>query len=641
MTTRSANGDPARRSAARPLRRLFAGAGRCLPSQDAMPRTTGSKGVFHRQLAAGLVAVSILGTHATRAASPAEQAAAARAILDGWHAEAPEPATRLLRIVAWRVNDRPFPADQPARLDRILTHIEGFFAREMERHGLGPRTIRPERDAAGRLMVHAVTGSGGWNDYGKADGRRIRDECRGPLRDAGIDVDHETVMIFTNLAEWDPAAGTFRHRSPYYAGGDARSGTAWQCDAPELDTTNLAARTPIIRDGEYGAIPLGRHVSIFIGGMAHELGHALGLPHGRARSDEAVRGTALMGSGNRTYGEELRDEGRGTFLTLAHALRLASHPQFSGSVKGLSMRPTASFADLRVRCSDDDRAFTVTGRVVATPPVYALVGYLDPEGHGDYDAATVTAVPDAEGRFALACTPLVPGRPATMRLVACHANGATTTLTQPYGVARDGTVDVETMTVAFALRPFVDALQHGQAAARAALPADGHAGRVARAILAGRHGTPQRPPTDVPDDATTWPLSRVTPAEAAVGWLRPSYDHLPRPEAFIEAAGRIYESGIYAHAPARHRYLLAGGWDRLRGGCGLPTQPGGSVEFVIRADGREVFRSRRLQPGKVATYDIDLRGVEALELITTDGGDGNGSDWGIWLEPTLSRAAAR
>ena len=90
----------------------------------------------------------------------------------------------------------------------------------------------------------------------------------------------------------------------------------------------------MITDGEYGRISLGKHNSIFIGGMAHELGHALGLPHCRGSADEAQLGTALMGSGNRTFGDEIRGEGRGTFLSRAHALRLASHPQFSNSLQG-------------------------------------------------------------------------------------------------------------------------------------------------------------------------------------------------------------------------------------------------------------------------------------------------------------------
>ena len=151
-----------------------------------------------------------------------------------------------------------------------------------------------------------------------------------------------------NLATWDEEKLRFTHKSPYYAGGSFRSGTAWQLDSPELDTQNLELKQPIIRDGQYGRISLGKHNSIFIGGIAHELGHALGLPHCKARPDEAVRGTALMGSGNRTYGDELRGDGRGSVLTLAHALRLASHPQFSGSVKGLDQPAEATIEGLRL-----------------------------------------------------------------------------------------------------------------------------------------------------------------------------------------------------------------------------------------------------------------------------------------------------
>lgn len=63
-------------------------------------------------------------------------------------------------------------------------------------------------------------------------------ECLPGLRDAGIDADRETVIIFTNLADWDPAIARFQHKSPYYAGGSRRSGTAGQLDSPELDTRN-------------------------------------------------------------------------------------------------------------------------------------------------------------------------------------------------------------------------------------------------------------------------------------------------------------------------------------------------------------------------------------------------------------------
>jgi len=160
-------------------------------------------------------------------------------------------------------------------------------------------------------------------------------------------------------------------------------------------------------------------------------------------------------------------------------------------------------------------------------------------------------------------------------------------------------------------------------------------------VLAGRAaGREAFDPAAAEESPETLPLSQAKPAVAKVGWLKPAYDHLPRREAVIESAGRLYETGIYAHAPARHRYDLAGKWRRLRGACGLPTQSGGSVVFVIRTDGREAFRSSTLVPGKTAAYDVDLAGVAVLEMVTEDGGDGNGGDWGVWLGPELSRSGA-
>ena len=185
----------------------------------------------------------------------------------------------------------------------------------------------------------------------------MRKDCVPVLEKAGIDANRETILIFCNLATWDPEKLIFKHKSPYYAGGSHRDGTAWQLDSPELDTINLAKTKPMMRDGEYGRISLGKHNSIFIGGIGHELGHELGhglsLPHNKARPDEATTSrTALMGSGNRTYGDEVRKEGKGSFLTLAHALRLAAHPQFSGSVKGMDFQAGQKFSDFKVSPGD-------------------------------------------------------------------------------------------------------------------------------------------------------------------------------------------------------------------------------------------------------------------------------------------------
>lgn len=346
-----------------------------------------------------------------------------------------------------------------------------------------------------------------------------------------------------------------------------------------------------------------------------------------------------MGSGNRTYGDERRNEGKGTFLTLAHALRLASHPQFTKSIKGIAVTPKGEFSDLSIVARNDGKSFTVQGRADCQPPVYVVIGYLDPEGGGDYDSRTVTAVPDREGRFELECNAVVPGRSASLRLVACHVNGSTTKRTFPYSVEPSGRVDVRAARALLALDPFLDRLHvAGPAAAKQQIPADEWAVRLAAAVLEGRSDRRKTiDPQATNPDVTSLPLSQAVPVTAQVGWRQPAYDNLPQRDALIEAAGQLYETGIYAHAPAVHAYAVGGKWRRLRGACGLPSRRGGSVVFVILSDGREVFRSPRLQPGRIVSYDVDLTDVTSLELRTENAGDGNNGDWGIWLAPMLSR----
>jgi hypothetical protein len=59
--------------------------------------------------------------------------------------------------------------------------------------------------------------------------------------------------------------------------------------------------------------------------------------------------------------------------------------------------------------------------------------------------------------------------------------------------------------------------------------------------------------------------------------------------------------------------------------------------FVIRTDGREIFRSKRLGPDRLEPFDLDISGVRQLTLETGDGGDGRSADWGTWFEPQLTR----
>ena len=461
-----------------------------------------------------------------------DQVKAARAVLDPWLGKPAEEPKRFLHLVYWTPEDREPAQNHVDRLTRIMEHIREFYATEMERLGFGRRSFNLKYNDEKKLVIHVVRGEGPYADYDVQSGGKIRKECLPTLRKAGIDADRETILIFCNMADWDAEKRILKHKSPYYASGSHRQGTAWQLDSPILDARHLGRKDLEMLDGQYGRISLGKHNSIFIGGIAHELGHALGLPHNKERPDEKrAFGTALMGSGNRTYGDELREEGRGSFLTLAHGLRLASHPQFSGSTRGMSFPVKNDFSEIAFE--EVEGGFEVSGTVTGNPPVYAVVAYMDPEGGQDYDATTATAVPDAKGRFTVRCTALRKGKPATLRLFALHSNGAVsgrmsqTKYSWPYRVDGKGKADLSQVKRRMALRPMIEAARFGDEQAIAEAfehlhkhapdEAGGKTHRIGKRLAAG-NAEPEYPePRAMAKETAKVPLADTTPSEARVG----------------------------------------------------------------------------------------------------------------------------
>ena len=580
-------------------------------------------------------------TFASDLAAEREQVKQALQILDAWHKDQPEPGERYLHLVCWTPSDREFPADYEARLNRIMEHIQAFYANEMERYGMPDRTIRLRYDGK-QVLLHKVIGKHPTEHYAMESGSEIREECLPVLKEAGIDANKETIFILCNLATWDEKQLRFTHNSPYYAGGSFRSGTAWQLDSPELDNLNLKLKQPMIEDGQYGRISLGKHNSIFIGGMAHELGHALGLPHCTARPDESVKGEALMGSGNRTYGDELRGEGKGSFLTLAHALRLASHPQFSKSVKGMNLRTRAEINELKIEAKG--KSIHVSGIVKADPPVYAVVAYFDPEGGSDYDATTASAIPTADGHFELSSNAFRPGKAGELRLFPLHVNGSAagqmseTNFRYSYTIEADGTPDLTAIQTRQQLQSIVAAIKKNDPKAARELAKKLQDKKIA--AIADRLVEPVRmtsTPAEAARGARVSPLTNFQATSADVGWGKAVYDRVPDEQSLLESGGQFFATGIYAHAPARHIYDLNGRWLSLSGHAGLAAGHDGTVEFEVKGDGRTLWKSEVVQSSATVPFEVSLEGIKQLELLTHTTDDGAGADWGMWLDPTLKR----
>ena len=85
-------------------------------------------------------------------------------------------------------------------------------------------------------------------------------------------------------------------------------------------------------------------------------------------------------------------------------------------------------------------------------------------------------------------------------------------------------------------------------------------------------------------------------------------------------------------------YYTAGDEKQFRG---VGNQKGvvtkGKVQFVIKGDGKTLYDSGLKRSGEeVSNIDIDLAGVNMLELVVNDGGDGASGDGALWIDPVIT-----
>jgi len=101
--------------------------------------------------------------------------------------------------------------------------------------------------------------------------------------------------------------------------------------------------------------------------------------------------------------------------------------------------------------------------------------------------------------------------------------------------------------------------------------------------------------------------------------------------------GRVFEYGIGSHSASRLVWSLNGAYKKFHSFIGLDDESacGNGAIWLVKGDGKELYRSRVLGSREIDSLSVDIGGVNKLELETLDNGDKDcdHSDWaGSWLE---------
>ena len=179
-----------------------------------------------------------------------------------WQRDHHRPAAKLahgasseyiVRIIHFVPRDRTPQGDINTRIDALIKHVQQWYADEMQRHGFGRKTFRLETDTAGKVVVHRVTGK--FDNAHYYGGDRIAESDKEVNEQLGKS-DNILYLIWIDLDDptdvWPQVGGR--------GGGDSFGGTAW------IMSQDFDAAPPLLYIRAWTTI-------------AHELGHAFGLPH--------------------------------------------------------------------------------------------------------------------------------------------------------------------------------------------------------------------------------------------------------------------------------------------------------------------------------------------------------------------------
>lgn len=292
-----------------------------------------------------------------------------------------------LNIVYFLGNDvEPVP-DYERRLSELMLYVQQFYGKEMKRNGYGARSFGMDMKSRDRVnfIVYKAKNPASAYPYDNGGGWKAAQEMEEYFKNnPGTKKSQHTLYI---MPTWNTDG-----YGPKNPGGVPFYGLGKSCfalDYPAFDIKHMGQNTKE-----------GRLLTKWYGGLTHELGHGLNLPHNHAtKSDEAKYGTALMGAGNYTFGS------KPTFLTEASCALLDACEVFSSSKSTQFYQGKPEVETKEVSISFKDNKILISGKFSSPVTVKSLNFYVQDTPYAvnqDYETLSFTKrLKQKSGKFAM------------------------------------------------------------------------------------------------------------------------------------------------------------------------------------------------------------------------------------------------
>ncbi len=301
------------------------------------------------------------------------------------------------------------------RLSEILLHGQSFILKHMNEYGFGNMTVNMFVDKTlGRVKITKISGEHATSYYPyEGGGVKMIEEIESYFNSHPSERNSDHTLVLIPVKNPDPD----KRDIPYYGYGR-------YCFALDYDDMDIA----YLKDED----ERGQKATTYIGGLLHELGHALNLPHNKqtvSDDNNPNKGTALMGSGNYTYGKYP------TYLTKA-SCAILNNCQVVSDSESIVFYQGASLEVEGIQSRYEGGDLVVSGSIETNTPVSHVNFYNDPAtDNADYDAVSwcVEVINNAfEVRMPVNDLFLKGNTPYVLRQRFLHENGEISTFSYAY-----------------------------------------------------------------------------------------------------------------------------------------------------------------------------------------------------------------